>query len=276
MIQDIVPHRLRNEYKPEVPTQESLFICIKGREILMKEEKGVAKFPSFGELDEKEQERAFTYLFSVDEVAFFMGEEGLSFEKQGYSWENVQKLRIVRPRWLAFAGVTGIQLCRWYRTRKFCGACGNKMQMDQKERMVFCPKCHTVEYPKICPAVIVGILNHDKILVSKYAGREYKKYALIAGFAEIGETIEETVRREVMEEVGLKVKNIRYYKSQPWGFTDTLLLGFFCDLDGEETISLDEEELALAEWMRREEIPDEGDEISLTKEMMMVFKKGWI
>ena len=72
--------------------------------------------------------------------------------------------------------------------------------------------------------------------MSKYSGRTYKKYALLAGFAEIGETVEETVRREVMEEVGLKVKNIRYYKSQPWAFSDTLLLGFYCDLDGEDRL----------------------------------------
>jgi NADH pyrophosphatase NudC (nudix superfamily) len=79
-----------------------------------------------------------------------------------------------------------------------------------------------MEYPKICPAVIVGIVNGDKILMSTYANSSKTSYALIAGFAEIGETIEDTVRREVMEEVGLKVKNIRFYKSQPWSFTDTL------------------------------------------------------
>lgn len=82
------------------------------------------------------------------------------------------------------------------------------------------------EYPVLMPAVIVGITNGDKIICSKYEGRSFKQYALIAGFAEIGETIEETVHREVMEEVGLKVKNLRYYKSQPWSFSGTLLLDF--------------------------------------------------
>ena len=109
--------------------------------------------------------------------------------------------------------------------------------------------------------------------MSKYAGREYKKYALIAGYAEIGETIEETVKREVMEEVGLKVKNIRFYKSQPWSFTDTLLLGFFADLDGEDKITLDKEELALAEWFEREDIPITERNISLTNEMILYFKE---
>ena len=136
-----------------------------------------------------------------------------------------------------------------------------------------CPKCGSMEFPKICPAVIIGVTHGDKILMSKYAGREYTKYALLAGFAEIGEPIEDTVKREVMEEVGLKVKNIRYYKSQPWSLSDTLLMGFFCDLDGDdENVILDEEELALAEWFERDKMPVEPEGVSLTNEMMMAFK----
>ena len=136
-----------------------------------------------------------------------------------------------------------------------------------------CTACGQVEYPKICPAVIVGVVHQDKLLLTKYAGRAFKRYALIAGFAEIGETIEETVKREVMEEVGLNVKNLHYYKSQPWSFSDTLLMGFYAELDGEETIRLDENELSVAQWCTREEIP-EDDGISLTREMMRVFKEG--
>lgn len=147
---------------------------------------------------------------------------------------------------------------------------------DKKERMLFCPECGCMEYPKICPAVIVGVTDGNRILMSKYAGREYKKYALLAGFAEIGETLEDTVRREVMEEVGLKVKNITYYKSQPWSFSDTLLVGFFCELDGEDKVVLDEDELSLAEWFEREEIPVEYEDCSLTNEMMMAFKMSQI
>ena len=120
--------------------------------------------------------------------------------------------------------------------------------------MMECPSCGNQEYPVLCPAVIVGITNGDKIILSKYEGRRFKRYALIAGFAEIGETIEETVHREVMEEVGLKVKNLRYYKSQPW--------------------SVDHEELSMAQWVERDKVPDQGNNISLTKEMMMLFRDG--
>ena len=78
--------------------------------------------------------------------------------------------------------------------------------------------------------------------------------ALVAGFTEIGETMEETVKREVMEETGLKVKNIRYYKSQPWGIASDILLGYYCDVDGDDTITMDESELKYAEWVKREDI----------------------
>ena len=148
------------------------------------------------------------------------------------------------------------------------------MVHDDKERMMRCPDCGMMEFPKICPAVIIAVTHGNKILMSKYAGREYKKYALLAGFNETGESIEETVRREVMEEVGLKVKNLRYYKSQPWSFTDTLLMGFFCELDGEDGITLDTDELAMAEWLEREQMPVEAEDLSLTNEMMMAFKHG--
>ena len=80
------------------------------------------------------------------------------------------------------------------------------------------------------------------------------------------------MHREVMEEVGLRVKNIRFYKSQPWSFSDTLLMGFYCELDGADKITLDREELALAEWFEREEIPDMENDVSLTNEMIRHFK----
>lgn len=142
--------------------------------------------------------------------------------------------------------------------------------------MLYCEKCGLMEFPKICPATIIAVRDGNRLLLSKYAGRAYKKYALLAGYTEIGETIEETVKREVMEEVGLKVKNIQYYKSQPWSFSDTLLMGFYCDLDGEDKITLDQDELALAEWFEREDLPEVTSDESLTNEMIQMFKLGKI
>ena len=97
---------------------------------------------------------------------------------------------------------------------------------------------------------------------------------MIAGFSEIGETLEQTVAREVKEEVGLSVKNIRYYKNQPWAFTGTLLVGFFAELDGADDITLEEDELGEATWFTRENMPPTDNDISLTAEMMEVFRRG--
>ena len=136
---------------------------------------------------------------------------------------------------------------------------------------LYCPACNYTAYPRIMPAVIVGVINGDRILITRY-NRGYAHNALIAGFTEIGETVEETVAREVMEETGVKVKNIRYYKSQPWGSANDILLGFYCDLDGDDTINMDSHELKYAEWVKREDIELQPGTFSLTNEMMKRFK----
>lgn len=276
MIQDIAPHIYKNEYKPVPPKKDSYLLIYDGNKSLVKMEEGQITFPTFEELEKWNTHlyENYTYLFSIDEKGFYLAADIDCGQLSGYIWENVQMFRSTKPQHMAFAGITGCQLNRWYQSRKFCGRCGKQMKHDEKERMMYCESCGQMEYPKICPAVIVGITDGNRLLMSKYADRDYKKYALIAGFTEIGEMVEDTVRREVMEEVGLKVKNIKFYKSQPWSFTDTLLFGFFAELDGEDTITLDREELALAEWFEREEIPVTDRAISLTNEMILAFKNN--
>ena len=116
--------------------------------------------------------------------------------------------------------------------------------------------------------------GREALLLSKYAGRAYTHYALLAGYTEIGETLEQTVHREVMEEVGLQVKNLRYYKSQPWGVDGNVLMGFFCDVDGSNAIHIDENELSMAAWYPRDALPARDDGISLTREMIRIFEEG--
>ena len=110
--------------------------------------------------------------------------------------------------------------------------------------------------------------------MTKYRGRAFKRYALVAGFNEIGEPIEDTVRREVFEETGLRVRNLRFYKSQPWVLTDSLLMGFYCDLDGSDAVTIQEDELSVAEWFPRQALPTDHSGISLTGEMIERFRTG--
>ena len=227
------------------------------------------------------------YLFSIDEIPYFMvrsadpalklaeEENQETFQEDGsgkFSFQGPAYFRIMQPEYQAFAAITAVQLFRWKESRKFCGCCGSRTEDSRTERALVCTKCGHTEYPKICPAVIVAVTDGDRLLMSRYKGRAYRGYALIAGFVEIGETFEETVRREVMEEVGLKVKNIRYYKSQPWAFTDTEMIGFFAELDGDDAIRLQEDELSEAGWYRRDEIPEDVSSISVGSEMKMAFK----
>lgn len=218
-------------------------------------------------------EDQFRWLFAEDRAQFYLAKEALT-ERDGFTYVSINFMRAARPRYLAFAGIAGLSLHNWYSNHIYCGHCGRPMVHSENERMVHCDHCHTMIYPRICPAVIVAVRHGDKLLVSKYAGREYKNIALLAGFAEVGETIEETVHREVMEEVGIRVKNLQFYKSQPWCFTDTLLFGFFCDLDGDDTLKVDHGELATAGWIDRKDIPEDTEKASLTMEMMTLFKQG--
>ena len=123
------------------------------------------------------------------------------------------------------------------------------------------------------PAVSVGVINGNRLLITRYR-TGFAHNALIAGFTEIGETAEQTVAREVMEEAGIRVKNLRYYKSQPWGIANDLLLGYYCEVDGDDTIHMDEGELKYAQWVAREDIQLQPDDFSLTNEMMTRFKEG--
>lgn len=274
MIQDIQPHCYENRYRRAAPDPDSVALYYEEHAALVKRTAEGIAFPRFREL-ERLNEGIYEdciYLFSIDQERYYLVNEISREPLSDFRMENTEIFRQADPQYRAFAGITGYQLYIWYRDHKYCGRCGHLLEQDGKERMLRCGECGNMVYPKICPAVIIGVTDGSRLLMSKYAGRSYKKYALLAGFAEIGETLEETVKREVMEEVGLKVKNIRYYKSQPWSFSDTLLMGFYCELDGPDSITLDRDELALAQWFEREEIPVEPSRDSLTNEMIMKFK----
>lgn len=276
MIQDLGERKLYNQYEERKSGFGDRVFCFEDNKILVKETDG-------GKLMVPPAELFFgkklQYLFRIEEDGYFLLREPADTETakltgEGYFWESTRNLRNLAFKELAFAASTAHHLYQWYRDNKFCGRCGQPLVHDSKERALQCRVCGNTVYPKIAPAVIVGVINDDKILLTKYKGRVYKKYALIAGFTEIGETAEETVAREVMEEAGLKVKDITYYKSQPWGTDCNLLLGFFCHLDGDDAITMDEEELSMAEWVSRADMEVHDDGISLTREMMRVFKEG--
>lgn len=276
MIQDLGSHCYHNEYHPVPPKANDCILFFRDRKVLVKVTEDTFSFPDFQYTVEYYPRiyTSYTYLFSIDQKNYYLIRDESLDTLPGYTMEDIIIFRNLGPQVNGFALITGYQLHNWYETRKFCGKCGHPLVPDTRERMMYCPHCKNTEYPKISPAVIVGVRNGNRLLMSKYAGGTARRYALIAGFAEIGETLEETVKREVMEEVGLKVKNIQYYKSQPWSLSSSLLMGFYCDLDGNDHIILEEDELSEAEWFERDDIPYDDYDVSLTREMMIRFKKG--
>lgn len=274
MLQDIGPRVFDNTFSLKETKPEDFFLAYREEGILIKEEMANLWYPSFADyfIDDEGRRRA-RFLFSIDGYNFFLPMDSIE-PLPGWAYTAIGRIRQESRLWRAFAGALGWQLYSWYRDHIYCSRCGELLLDSKKERMLYCPACEFTVYPTIHPCVIVGVYDGDKLLLTKYANRLHSRYALVAGFNEVGESLEDTVRREVYEEVGLKVKNIRFYKSQPWPFSDSLLAGFFAELDGDNVIRLDEEELSAGAWLARGEIPPPASTISLTGAMIEVFRRG--
>lgn len=283
MLQDLSFGTLDNQYRHYLPEGSDCVVCIRGNEILlMQHEAGTLTLPCMTQVGqwcggwEHWLDEPYRYVFTMQDKRFFLwlGTSGEGYDA-AYSYRTVATLRDPAAKDICFAVMTAWHLYCWYRDNRFCGRCSTHTVHDDKERMMRCPSCGNMIFPRIAPAAIIALTHGSKLMLSKYANRTYTRYGLLAGFIEIGETAEEAVAREVMEEVGLKVKNIRYYKSQPWGIAGNLSVGYFCDLDGEDdTVTLDETELSSAEWFPRGEIPYTDEGISLTGEMIRIFQEG--
>ena len=251
-----------NQYRAVSPAAHDRVISVRNGEVLYSDKDGEIKYPTAAETG-----GAGEYLFTLGGERYF----SCTAEAFGdYTYHSAWELRhgTVSPG--AFAGATALHLCAWYEANRFCGRCGARTRQSDTERALVCG-CGNIIYPRINPAVIVGVTSGGRICLTKY-NRPNARWSLVAGYNEVGETIEQTVIREVGEEVGLRVKNLKYYTSQPWGISGSLLFGFFCEADGGDELRVDGEELKEARWFRPDEIDFGDDGFSLTREMIERFK----
>ena len=158
----------------------------------------------------------------------------------------------------------------WYISHQFCGRCGTKTTLDEKDMMLKCPSCGQVHYPRIAPAIIVAIRKKNELLMAKHSYHDNIKYALIAGFVEPGESIEDAVHREVKEEVGIEIKNLKYLNSQSWPFPNSLMLGFEAEYDS-GNIKVDGDEILKAKWFKKDEIIRYDSDISISDWLIQKF-----
>ena len=289
MIHEILPHKLFNEFKICDPKPTDYLIRYAGGKTLLKNNNGTYSIPRVGELLTLEGKTLADfeghYLFSINETAFFLddsNESGLgadgatvkSAAPAGYEYAVNRTFRNMSPV-ERLGGATATHLAHWESLNRFCGRCGSEMVRGEKERSMICPKCGNVVYPRISPVVIVAVRNGDKLLMAHNIDNPNPRLFLISGFVEIGESLEQAVHREVLEEAGVKVKNVRYFGSQPWPFSDSLIAGFTAELDGDDTIHMQEAELSEAMWVRREDIPEYETDVSISCCLIENFRRGF-
>ena len=172
----------------------------------------------------------------------------------GCGWARIRALLVAEaPR--AGEACRALGLLNWRSARRFCGACGGAMGEHETEIARKCGRCERVEYPAVAPAVIVRIEKEGKILLAQHVQRVQHWYTCLAGYVELGETLEEAVRREVREEAGIEVDEVRYVSSQPWPFPNQLMLGFAAKWKSGE-LKLQAEELSDARWFDPEDLPE--------------------
>lgn len=174
----------------------------------------------------------------------------------GFVYMNLRKLFYkTDERVFGIAG-RAYQILHWARTHQYCGRCGSLIiNKGTGEPAKICPNCGLTSYPRISPAVIVAIVKDEQLLLASNKNFPTSFYSVLAGFVEPGETLETCVQREIKEEVGIAVKNITYFGSQPWPFPDSLMIGFTAEYAGGE-ITVDNTELATADWFARSQLPD--------------------
>lgn len=246
-------------------------VCIyqKNRLLSIVNEAGALKLPTYSEWQNLMPEHHPLFYLGQNTSHSFLGlalGEEFSFPEH-YQFKNLRELyRHVEEDtfWMAcYAN----HVLYWHTTSIFCGRCATPLQIDKKEIAKECPNCKLRQYPRISPAVITAITKGDEILLGRAPRFPEGMYSTLAGFVEAGESLEGCLHREVYEEVGIKIQNIRYFGSQPWPFPDSLMIGFIAEHQSGE-IKIDPEELTDAQWFSRENMPLIPPRLSIARQMI--------
>ena len=213
------------------------------------------------------------YLGTLDRHPCYSVETNSKIDKsKEMDFKELRSLYSVLDEDIFLLAGKAFQIVNWDQTHQYCGRCGAQTEALQGENAKICPECGFTSYTRISPAIITAVLKGNEILMAH--GRDFpeNRYSIIAGFVEPGETLEECVKREVMEEVGIKVKNIRYFGSQPWPFPNSLMIGFISEYESGE-ICVDNYEITHANWFDVDNLPDLPSKMSIAREIIDWYKK---
>jgi NAD+ diphosphatase len=257
-------------FKSLVPEDENDFwFIISNGKLLVKMDRNGYSIPRKKDIQDVENQLSHVqFLGTLDgtsaHVAAYPDENGFL---EGLMFSNVRRLFGIMENYLTLAAGCAAQLIRWHQTHKYCGCCGSLMEDKEEERAKICPDCKTVYFPRLSPAVIVAVTKEDKILLARSGRFPGNMFSVLAGFVEIGESLEDCVEREVFEETGIQVKNITYFNSQSWPFPDSLMLGFTAEY-AEGEICVDPSEIAEAHWFTADKLPDIPGKISIARHLI--------
>ena len=185
----------------------------------------------------------------------------------GMAFEGLRQVYGRLDEALFWIAARAVQIIDWDRTHQFCGRCGVPLKTQTDERAKACPQCGLLHFPRLAPAIIVLVERGDQLLLARSRHFMPGMYSVLAGFVEPGESLEEAVVREVKEEVGIEIKDIKYFGSQPWPFPHSLMIGFTATYAGGE-ILLDDKEIEDAGWFTVEKLPRIPGKISIARKLI--------
>lgn len=238
-------------------TEEAICVIYSKKQVVIRKGKKAIELPTYEECKTLIKEEQAWYLGRWQETPCFAYEIDSSTELPNtLGWTDFLEDRWNQNQELYCIAIKAEHLLNWDRSSRYCGYCGDMNERKKNERAKICPGCGNILYPRISPAIIVGVKKDNKLLMAHNAGFKKELYSVIAGFVEQGESLETAVKREIYEEIGIKVKNIQYYRSKPWDSLDSLMFGFIAEYESGE-IKVDGKEIVDAGWYDAENLPPE-------------------
>ncbi len=262
------------EFKPDFnpSSQETdhdfLFIVCKGK-LLVKQNNETCSILRMQEIKQINDHLVNKQYFGIlDKTSCYCAEwpEKLAVPND-VAFKDIRELFLLFNRGQLIAAGCAVQLIRWNRIHRYCGQCGHLLEDKKDERAKKCPQCNLITYPRLSPAIIVAVTKNNQLLLARSGRFPIAFYSVLAGFVESGETLEMCVAREVYEEVGITIKNIRYFDSQPWPFPDSLMIGFTAEFAGGE-IRIDQSEIMDAGWYSVEDFPTIPPSVSIARQLI--------
>ncbi|OGT39903.1 MAG: hypothetical protein A3E81_01945 [Gammaproteobacteria bacterium RIFCSPHIGHO2_12_FULL_36_30] len=260
----------KSHYVVDHPKPDDLIFAFNDQTIYLIDEKHL---PAWHKVSHYFNADATFYCFVESEkVRYLIAENHIIIDNPVFKKVNIKNIAPVFDDHLLLLAKKASHLCYWRKTHKYCGLCGTKNNDKKEEQAFICPKCQHITYPRISPCIIVLITHGEKILLARSPHFPEKRYSTLAGFVEPGESLEQTLHREVKEEVGVTISNITYFGSQPWPFPDSLMIGFHADYVSGEIV-IDGIEIEDAQWFDMNKLPELPPPLSIGRLMIDAYIK---